>query len=173
MRTSCLSTPPPPQPQFPTLNHSSSRIPTSSCHHDQAHPIQSILDHHHLHTKKMKKTMATTNHDCPCQKKDHSQGSFPVTNGSETYKGWNPWLTITYQGWQVGKLLLPSSATTLLWIIQKSYSPKGTTAPTTQGHSTHNQIPTPDECLHKRRCTPSSQMKPFCQWLILPSTAKG
>src|SRR5258708_9661835 len=111
--------------------------------------------------------------DHPLWKKDCNWESSRVKNGSGTYKGWNPWSTTTYLEWQVEKSLPPSFATTSLQIIWRSYSPVGTTAPSTHGHFAPKQTPTPVEYSHERRPTPSIQTKPFHQWSTLPSTMKG
>ncbi len=161
-----------PQLQFPTQNCSSLPILISLCHHTQAHHIQSIPDCHHPRMKKMKKTEVTTNLGHPLQKKDCSQGPSLVKNGSEICKGWNPWLTIAYQGWQVGKSSPPSSATTLFRTIQRSYSPMGTTALTTRDHSTPDLILIPTAYSHERRPTPSIPMRPSHWWSTSPSMTK-
>src|SRR5229473_3257122 len=130
-KTSYRSVPPHRQPWSQTTSHSSLPIWISSYHHNQVPHIQSTLGHHLPHTKKTKRIMVPTNHDHPRQRKDHNQESFQATNGSKTCRGWNPWSTTAYQGWQVGKSLPPSSVMTLLRTIWKSYSLVGATAPTT------------------------------------------
>src|SRR5258708_3630627 len=107
MKTSHQSLLPPPPPKIPTTNLPSFPILTFSCCHNQVHHTQSIQGHPHLGTKKMKKTVASIDHDHPRQKKRHSQESSLEKNGSGTFRGWNPWSTIASQDWQVGKLSPP------------------------------------------------------------------
>src|SRR5258708_8099437 len=76
---------------------------------------------------------------------------------------------MSYQEWQVERSLPPSSITTSLWNIWRSDPPVGITAPNTLDHSMPNQIHTPAEYLHRKRCTPSTQMRPSRPWLTLCS----
>src|SRR5713226_4766895 len=155
------------------MNHSSSPTQTFSYHQEPVPHIRSTPSHHHLCMKRMKKFVESIDYSPLHQKRYHNQESYPATNGSETFKGWNPSLTIASLGWQEGKSLPHSSATTSLRITRKSYSPKATTAPTTHNHFMHDQTPTLVEYSQGRRHTPSFQTKPSRQWSTSPSMARG